>query len=85
MRAILHFVRVTILGGVLFLTPIVVLGVILNKAYKAAGQIMLPLIHWVPAEVASRAAVSAILASLGLAFVCFFAGLFARTLGLSES
>ena len=80
MRAILHFVRITILGGVLFLTPIVVLGVILNKAYKAAGQIMQPLIGFIPTEVASRTAASAILASLGLALVCFSVGLFARTL-----
>ena len=80
MRAILHFVRITILGGVLFLTPIVVLGVILNKAYKAVGQVTQPVIDRIPTEVASRAAASAILASLVLAFVCFFAGLFARTL-----
>jgi len=80
MRAILHFVRITILGGVLFLTPIVVLGVILNKAYKAAGQIIQPLIGLIPTEVASRTAASAILASLGLALVCFSVGLFARTL-----
>ena len=80
MRAILHFVRITILGGVLFLTPIVVLGVILNKAYNAAGQIMQPLIGLIPTEVASRTAASAILASLGLALVCFSVGLFARTL-----
>ena len=79
MRAISHFVRITILGGILFLTPIVVLGLVLNKAYKAAGQVMQPLIGLVPTEVASRAAASATLASLVLALVCFFAGLLART------
>ena len=41
---------------------------------------MQPLIGLIPAEVASRTAASAILASFGLALVCFSVGLFARTL-----
>ena len=37
MQAISRFVRTTILGGVLFLTPIVVIWLILSKAYDVAG------------------------------------------------
>ena len=33
MKAISHFLRITVLGGVLFLTPIVALVFILGKAF----------------------------------------------------
>jgi hypothetical protein len=38
MQAISRFVRITILGGVLFLTPIVVILLILSKAYSLASD-----------------------------------------------
>ncbi len=37
MRPISRFVGTTILGGVLFLTPIVVLGVVLSKAFDSCA------------------------------------------------
>ncbi len=43
MRSISRFVRTTILGGVLFLTPIVVIWLILSKAYDVAGRVLQPL------------------------------------------
>ncbi len=48
MKAIPHFIRTTILGGVLFLTPIVALTVVLNKAFDIARQALKPLAALVP-------------------------------------
>jgi hypothetical protein len=48
MRAISRFVRTTILGGVLFLTPIVVIWLILSKAYDVAGRVLQPLTALIP-------------------------------------
>jgi uncharacterized membrane protein len=79
MQAISHFARTTILGGILFLTPIVVLGFILTKAYDMARRGLQPLAALIPDSLASRTTVTAILAVLLLALVCFLAGLFART------
>ena len=80
MRAISHFVRTTILGGILFLTPIVVLGFILSKAYAVARRVLQPLTAVIPDHLASRTTVTAALTILLLALVCFLAGLFARTI-----
>ena len=80
MRAISHFVRTTILGGILFLTPMVVLGLIVSKAYSIARRFLQPLTAVIPDHLASRTTVTAVLTILLLALVCFLAGLFARTI-----
>ena len=42
MKAISHFLRITVLGGVLFLAPIVVLAFILDKAFGFARRALKP-------------------------------------------
>jgi hypothetical protein len=54
MRAISRFVRTTILGGILFLTPIVVIWLILSKAYDVAGRVLQPLTALIPESLSSR-------------------------------
>jgi len=80
MRTASHFVRTTILGGIIFLAPIVVLSVIVGKAYGVARRLLLPLTGYIPDNLASRATMTAILTILLIALVCFLAGLLARTL-----
>ena len=79
MQAILHFVRTTILGGILFLTPIVVIWLILSKAYDVAGRVLQPLTALIPESLSSRTTITAVLEVLLIALACFLAGLFART------
>jgi hypothetical protein len=52
MTAILRFVVTTILGDVLFLTPIVVLGFILSKAFGVVRHGLQPLTALVPPTLA---------------------------------
>ena len=66
-------------GGVLFLTPIVVIWLILGKAYNLAGRALLPLTALIPESLASRTTITAVLEVLLIALACFLAGLFART------
>jgi uncharacterized membrane protein len=80
MQAISRFVRTTIFGGVLFLTPIVVIWFILSKAYNLAGRVLLPLTALVPDSLSARTAITAVLEVLLIALACFLAGLFARTM-----
>jgi hypothetical protein len=80
MQAISRFVRTTIFGGVLFLTPIVVIWLILSKAYNLAGRVLLPLTALVPDSLSARTTITAVLEVLLIALACFFAGLFARTM-----
>ncbi len=79
MQAISRFVRTTILGGVLFLTPIVVIWLILSKAYNVAGRVLQPLTALIPESLSARTTITAVLEVLLIALACFLAGLFART------
>jgi uncharacterized membrane protein len=80
MKAISRFVGTTILGGVLFLTPIVVLEVVLSKAFDFVRRGLQPLTALIPQTLAPGPTMTAVLTVLLLGLVCFLAGLFARTL-----
>ena len=71
--------RTTVLGGVLFLTPIVVVWLILSKAYDVAGRALQPLTALILESLSSRTTITAVLELLLIAIACFLAGLFART------
>jgi uncharacterized membrane protein len=73
-------VRTTIFGGILFLTPIVVIWLILSKAYNLAGRVLLPLTALIPESLSARTTIIAVLEALLIALPCFIAGLFARTI-----
>jgi uncharacterized membrane protein len=69
----------TILGGVLFLTPIVVLIFILGKAFEFARRALKPVRAIIPDRLVSGTTAEAILAIVLVALSCFLAGPFART------
>ncbi len=73
------FVKATLAGGLLFLVPIVVLLVILGKAFAIAHRIVDPLTEHIPFESVLGLRAPVFLAILLLVLVCFLAGLLART------
>lgn len=75
MGRLLHFLRTTLLGGVLFLVPIIVLVVIIDKALGIAHRVSDPLAAYLPAM--KHAPV--LLASALLTVICFAFGLLAMT------
>ena len=79
MKAISHFLRITVLGGVLFLAPIVVLAFILDKAFGFARRALKPVTSIIPDRFVSGVTAEAIMAIVLIAILCFLAGLFART------
>jgi len=80
MKPISRFVATTILGGILFLTPIVVLGLILNKAFDFVRRGLQPLTALIPQTLASGPTMTTVLTVILLGLLCFLAGLFAQTL-----
>ena len=80
MKTVSRFVGMTILGGVLFLTPIVVLGIVLSKAYDFVRRGLQPLMALIPQKLASGPTMTAALTILLLGLMCFLAGLLAQTL-----
>ena len=48
MKAISHILRITVIGGILFLTPIVALVFILDKAFDFARRALKPVTAIIP-------------------------------------
>ena len=69
MKAISHFLRMTVLGGVLFLTPIVVLAFILGKAFDFARRGLKPMATIIPDRFVSGATTETILAIVLIAIL----------------
>lgn len=75
----MKFVQSTLIGGIIFLTPLVVIAVVLAKAFEIAGRVARPLTSWLPADTVLGVALLDVLAIALVLLVCFLAGLFAQT------
>ena len=75
----LRFTRTSLVGGVLFLVPILVLVAILGKAFGIAHKIVMPLAAHLPVESVIGLETPRLLAVALLLLFCFLAGVFART------
>ena len=80
MKTIAQFVLTTILGGVFFLAPIVVLIVILAKAFDYAKKGLNAVFVHIPAASDLSAGAATALTVVVVALVCFLAGLVACTM-----
>lgn len=79
MKPIAQLVATTILGGIVFLTPLVVIGAVVGKAFDFARRSLQPLAAFLPDRLASAPTLSAALAIVALGLVCFLAGGAAQT------
>jgi uncharacterized membrane protein len=73
------FMRTTVLGGLLFLFPIVFVVAILGKALEVTNKLSAPLAGLLPIDSIGGLAVVKLLALVILVLICFLAGLAART------
>lgn len=80
MKTISQFVKTTIVGGLFFLAPIVVLFVIIAKAFDYAKKGLNAVLVHVPAASDLSAGAATVLSVLVVALVCFLAGLVARSM-----
>jgi len=78
MKSSFHFFKTTGLGGLLFLVPIVVLILIIGKAFEIAKKFTVPLATALPFNPAADIAVASLLAIAAIVLVCFLAGLLAK-------
>jgi uncharacterized membrane protein len=85
MKTITQFIRTTILGGLFFLAPIVVLIVILAKAFDYAKKGLNAVLVHIPAASDLSAGAATALAVAVVALVCFLAGLVARTMAAQRA
>lgn len=79
MRTALAFLKTTLLGGVLFLVPLVVLAVVLAKAIEIMLLVAEPVDQMIPTDTVGGVAVVNLIAILAILAACFMAGLLARS------
>jgi len=77
--AIKSFLKSTLVGGVMFLVPVVLIVIVLKHALQLAGQIAQPLAEMLPIRQVGGVAVATIIAVAMLLLVAFLAGLLSRT------
>jgi uncharacterized membrane protein len=73
------FIKTTILGGVIFLLPVVILIAIVGKGLEMANKLAKPLAEALPVDSIGDLAIVHLLALAILILICFIAGLVART------
>jgi len=78
-NAIKSFLKSTLVGGVMFLVPVVLIVIVLKHALQLAGQIAQPLAEMLPIRQVGGVAVATIIAVAMLLLVAFLAGLLSRT------
>jgi uncharacterized membrane protein len=73
------FFRTTVVGGILFLVPVVAIIAIVEKALGLLDRLAVPLARWLAVRDVAGVPAPRLLAVLLLVLICFLAGLFART------
>ena len=74
MQRAFNFVRVTLIGGIFFLVPVIVMVAVIQKALVIANKLVTPLAKLIPFGFATPKLLAAVL----LVAICFVAGILAR-------
>jgi uncharacterized membrane protein len=72
------FIRVTVLGGILFLLPLVVAVAVITKALSIVHSLATPMLENLPIETVAGAALIHVVSIVVLVLLCFLAGLAAQ-------
>ncbi|WP_297704184.1 DUF502 domain-containing protein [uncultured Eudoraea sp.] len=84
MKNITSFIKTTLIGGLFFVIPLVLLALIIVKVLDVFRKLVAPIADKIPIEAIGGITISRIIALLILLLVCFIAGLFANTKKIKE-
>ncbi|KAF2339848.1 DUF502 domain-containing protein [Flavobacterium tistrianum] len=79
MKSILKIIKATFLGGLVFLVPLVVLLIVLEKGYAIIQKATLPLVSNLPNISVLGLAIQEFIGILIIILICLVAGLLAKT------
>lgn len=79
MQRIMEFLKTTVVGGIIFLVPIVAIFFVIGKALKVSSQIAQPFAALLPFGTVANIAIVDIIGAVALVLICFLAGFAART------
>ena len=74
-----QFLTTTVIGGIVFLVPIIVCIVILGKAFDIMRKLAVPLARALPIDSVVGLFIADLIAILAIVIICFIAGLVAKT------
>ena len=75
----MKFIKTTIIGGLVFMVPVVIVTAVVAKALEIMKRVARPMGHMLPVDSIGGVAVGNLLALSVLALLCFVAGLVARS------
>ena len=75
----MNFIKTTTIGGIVFMVPIIIIIVILGKAFELMLKVARPIDKLIPIESIGGIALANLLALLAILVVCFVAGVAARS------
>jgi uncharacterized membrane protein len=75
----LRFLKTTVLGGIVFLVPIIIFIAVIGKALELTNTLAAPLAERLPVDSVGDLAVVHLIALAILVLICFVAGLAAKT------
>jgi uncharacterized membrane protein len=78
MKGFFQLIKTTIIGGLIFLVPIIIVVAILGKAYELMIMVAKPLSAWIPLDSIGGVALANILAVLAILLCCLIAGIIAK-------
>ena len=79
MKSLSAFLKATVVGGAIYMVPIVVILAVLGKVHSVASKLIAPLTAQLEAQEIGGIHLARLLAIVAVVLVCFAAGLFART------
>ena len=75
----MKFIKTTIIGGLVFMVPVVIVAAVVGKALEIMTLVAKPMGSLIPIDSIGGVAVGNLLALLGLALLCFVTGLIAKS------
>ncbi len=79
MKGQIQVLKTTVIGGIVFLVPIIIVAAIIGKAFEIMKVVAHPLSTLLPIDSVGKIAVVNLVAVSLIVLICFFAGLAART------
>jgi len=73
------FLKTTMIGGIVFMVPIIIFIAIIGKAIKLTNKLAAPVSALIPVDAVGNIAVADLLAPLIILLICFLAGLAAKS------
>jgi uncharacterized membrane protein len=79
MKSLTGFLKATIVGGALYLVPIVIILIVLGKVHVVASKLVAPIAEELQLHDVGGINAARLLGIVAIVLLCFAAGLFART------